>query len=220
MARAGQQDNDTFLDQLCATAIDGGAKDVVVLATDDIIIDPRVRLKCLIPRCHGSGTCRNCPPYGLSIGEVRSKVSGYRKAVFFRVAANERALTSPGIPGSLKTGLVDKEGALIVVGAFYILCCQIVALIEKHARRLGCEPLGFTAGDCRNVLCFFQGSCRALKDKERCRHPDLSRPAMEASGMNVFRMAANVGWDIYPIGSTCRPGDVPRASICGIVLIE
>lgn len=213
-----KRDGGAILRELCYTAKKGGAEDVAVISADDIIIDPRVRIKCMIPPCHTSGACRSCPPYGYSIKEVCSMVSRYEKAIFFRVAADEAALTSPGIPCSLETGLVDNEGAIIAVGAYYLLCCQIVALMEKRARQFDCDPLGFTAGDCKQILCFFHRSCRALKDRSRCRHPDLSRPAMEASGMDVFAMAANVGWGIYPIGGSCRPGDVPRASICGIVL--
>ena len=106
-----------------------------------------------------------------------------------------------------------------MAGAYYLLCYQIVALLERRARRLGYEPLGFSAGDCKEVLCFFYPACRAIKDKSRCRHPDLSRPSMEASGMDVYAMAANVGWDIYPIGGSCQPGDVPRGSLCGVVLV-
>ncbi len=212
-----KKDREAILQELCSTAKKGGAEDVAVISTDDIIIDPRVRIKCMIAPCHTSGVCRHCPPQGYSIEETRSLVSRYEKAIFFRVAVDETVLTSPGISSSLITGMVDNEGALIVAGAYYLLCYQIVALMEKRARQLDCDPLGFTAGNCKQILCFFPRSCRALKDKSRCRHPDLAKPSMESSGMDVFAMAANTGWGIYPIGGSCRPGDVLRASSCGIV---
>jgi predicted metal-binding protein len=211
--------NDAAMRELCAVAAEGGAEEALIIPAGDIIVDPRVRFKCMIAPCYESGVCANCPPYGYSIEEVRSMVSGYERAVFFRVAANERDISSPGIPQGMETGVLDNEGACVMAGAYYLLIYQIVALVERRARQLGYQPQGFSAGDCKEVLCFFHPACRAIKDKSKCRHPDLSKPSMEASGMDVYAMAANVGWDIYPIGGSCRPGDVPRGSLCGIVLV-
>jgi predicted metal-binding protein len=211
--------NNAAMRELCAVAGKGGAEEALIIPASDIIVDPRVRFKCMIAPCYESGVCANCPPYGYSIEEVRSKVSGYEKAVFFRVAAKESDISSPAIARGMETGVLDDKGACAMAGAYYLLCYQIVALIERRARQLGYQPLGFTAGDCKEVLCFFHPACRAIKDRRKCRHPDLSKPSMEASGMDVYAMAANVGWDIYPIGGSCRPGDVPRGSICGIVLV-
>lgn len=216
--QAGKEEVD-HLRELCDIAYKGGAEDTVVISTDDIIIDPRVRLKCMIAPCYNSGTCRNCPPYGYSIEDTRSMVAQYEKAIFFRVAAPESYLSAPGMASFVETSVFDDKGAGIIVGACYLICYQIVAPIEKRARQLKYEPFGFAGADCKEVLCFFYTGCRAIKDKKYCRHPDLSKPAMEGSGMNVFAMAANAGWDIYPIGSTCQPGDAARGSILGLVLI-
>jgi predicted metal-binding protein len=213
-----QQNSDAILKKLCATAKDGGAEDVVVISTDEVIVDPRVRLKCMISPCYFSNTCRHCPPYGYSVDEVQSMVSTYEKAVFFRIAVDQELLLAPGITYSSRTFMLDDQGFTARLGLHLILGFQIVALVEKRARELGCEPYGFAAGDCRVALCYFNPVCSALKKKENCIHPNLSRPSMEAAGMNVYSMAANVGWDIYPVGGTCRPGDVPRGSLCGLVL--
>lgn len=48
----------------------------------------------------------------------------------------------------------------------------------------------------------------------------LARPSMEAMGMNVYKIAVKVGWDIYPIGSHTDPEDVPHGTFVGIVFIE
>ena len=214
-----EHEKDAVLRGLCAVARGGGAEDALVIAADDVIIDPRVRFKCMIAPCYQCGVCSNCPPHGYSIQDVRSKVAGYEKAVFFRVAADQSYISAPGISRCLEARVFDDEGALVIVGTYYLLVYQIVALIEKRARELDYEPLGFAAGDCREVLCFFHPGCRAIKNKEKCRHPDLSRPSMESSGMDVFAMAAKVGWDIYPLGGSSRPGDAPRASLLGLVLV-
>ncbi len=211
--------SDATLRELCDLATSRGAEEAVVIPASEVIVDPRVRFKCMIAPCYESGICANCPPYGYSIEEVRSMVSAYQKAVFFRIAAKESEVASPSVAWGLEKAILDDEGACVMVGAYYMLCYQIVALIERRARQSGHKPVGFTAGDCKEVLCFFHNACRAIKNKSKCRHPDLSRPSMEASGMDVYAMAANVGWDIYPIGGNCRPGDVPRGSICGVVLV-
>lgn len=212
-------DDDSAMLELCAVARRGGAEDAIVISTDDVLVDPRVRFKCMITPCYQCGACRNCPPYGCPTEQTRSLIQKYRKAVFFRIIADARSLSSPGLSRGLRTGKVGKESGIIAVGAFYLLCNQVTVLVEKQASRYGYEPVGFAAGDCKEVLCFFHPACRAIGDRERCRHPDLSRPSMEASGMDVFGMAANAGWEIYPVGSSCRPGDVPRASLLGLVLV-
>jgi hypothetical protein len=37
--------------------------------------------------------------------------------------------------------------------------------------------------------------------------------------MDAFTMATKVGWDIYPIGLSTSPEDVPYGSLLGLVLI-
>jgi predicted metal-binding protein len=218
-AKRIEHEKNAVLRELCDIAREGGAEDALVIPADDVIIDPRVRLRCMIAPCYYSGVCSNCPPHGYSIEEVRSKVSKYEKAVFFKVAADQRYISAPDVAHCLETDVFDDEGAVVRVGAYYILVYQIVALIEKRARELDYEPLGFAAGDCKAVFCLYHPACRAIIDRSKCRHPDLSRPAMEAAGMDAFAMAANVGWEIYPLGSSSRPGDAPRASLLGLVLV-
>ena len=42
---------------------------------------------------------------------------------------------------------------------------------------------------------------------------------MEAVGIDVFKMAALSGWDIYPIGSGAKPEDMPKGTLAGIVIV-
>ena len=69
------------LQELCAVARKGGAADALVIAAGDVLIDPRVRFKCMIAPCNESGSCGHCPPHGYSIQDIRSKVAEYEKAV-------------------------------------------------------------------------------------------------------------------------------------------
>jgi len=204
---------------LLRLAQEKGASDAKVIESKDILVDPRVRFKCMIPKCFASGTCRHCPPHGYSIEEIRKAVSGYDYAVFFRVVVDSTLIAGPEVAAGMNTGVLDDAGSLLNLGAHYILVFQIVAFLERKARSLGYTPRGFAAGTCRDALCHFQPYCQALMTDKGCRHPDISRPSMESCGMDVYAMAANVGWDMYPIGGTCGPEDVPKGSLMGLVLV-
>ncbi len=210
---------DGRLQELLGIAVRAGASDAKVISSADVVLDPRVRLKCLIPRCSAAGTCIHCPPEGLSLRETAETVSRYRKGIFFRVVVQSGIVSGPAVSeGIARKGPGDRT-ALMLLGAYYLLVLQIAALLERKARQWGYEPAGFGAGTCRDVLCLFQPHCRALLTTRGCRHPDLSRPSMESCGMDVYTMGANVGWDIYPVGGSVRPEDVPKGSLMGLVLV-
>ena len=42
-------------------ALDEGASDAAILAASEVVVDERVRLKCLVPRCLRAGETPNCP---------------------------------------------------------------------------------------------------------------------------------------------------------------
>ncbi len=42
---------------------------------------------------------------------------------------------------------------------------------------------------------------------------------MEAVGMDAFMMATKVGWDVYPIGVSISPTEIPHGTMLGLVLI-
>jgi hypothetical protein len=43
---------------------------------------------------------------------------------------------------------------------------------------------------------------------------------MEAVGIDVYKMAAALGWDIYPIGSSAKPEDFPKGTLAGLVIVQ
>jgi hypothetical protein len=43
---------------------------------------------------------------------------------------------------------------------------------------------------------------------------------MEAVGIDVYKMVASSGWDIYPIGSGARPDESPQGTLAGIVIVR
>lgn len=44
--------------------------------------------------------------------------------------------------------------------------------------------------------------------------------SMEAVGIDVYKMAAAIGWDIYPIGSNAKPEEISKGTLAGIVIIQ
>jgi hypothetical protein len=43
---------------------------------------------------------------------------------------------------------------------------------------------------------------------------------MEAVGIDVYKMAATIGWDIYPIGSNAKPEAISKGTLAGIIIIQ
>ena len=43
---------------------------------------------------------------------------------------------------------------------------------------------------------------------------------MEAVGIDVYKMAAQAGWDIYPVGSGAKSDDIPKGTLAGIVIVQ
>jgi hypothetical protein len=43
---------------------------------------------------------------------------------------------------------------------------------------------------------------------------------MEAVGIDVYKMVAQAGWDIYPIGSDEKPQDIPKGTLAGLVIVQ
>ena len=208
------------LEDLRRLALVRGADDAVVIPASEIIVDPRVRLKCMIPKCYMSGASVHCPPHGTSMKETRDIVSRYEWAVFFRVLL-DRAIAAEETLGSHQiSGTMDDGGKLNALGGHAVIIYTIVKIMQKRARESGyISARGFSSGPCMDIFCHWQPTCRALMTKQGCRHPVLNSPAMESCGMDVFTMAAKMGWDVYPIGETCRPDDVPHGMLMGLVLI-
>jgi len=201
-------------------AFKGGAKDVKMISTKDIVVDKRVRLKCMVPPCSQSGLCRHCPPHGYSVDQTRQIIEKYNSAILFSVEVENKIITGSKIGQAHRSHKLDDKGELAVLGGYFLLVFQISALIKKKAKQEGLKAHSFAASNCKEVVCYFYDDCRVLAQKKKCRHPDLSMPSMESAGMDVFKMAANAGWPIYPIGEKSCYSDVPNGLLCGLVLLS
>jgi predicted metal-binding protein len=187
--------------------IELGATDAKVIDSDMIVVDERVRAKCLYPKCHRYGTNANCPPYVMELGDVRELVKKYQNGILIniqvpaeQIAGSDAYRLESHVPSSAKMQ-------------------EIVSKIEAEAFSDGYYlALGFAAGSCKTVFCP-DIECQALKLGQACRNPLRSRPSMESMGMDAFAMATKMGWDVYPIGRHTAPSSVPYGHRLGLVLV-
>lgn len=188
-------------------ALELGATDARVVKAEDIPVDDRVTLKCRIPRCFGYGTGAHCPPHAMTPTELREILRQYRWAVFF----------IKEVPAEV---IVRDKATIKERVAVYQEIYRMVSDIESMAFYDGHYlAFGLGAGSCRHTYCGQHPTCQALSG-DRCRFSLLSRPSMEAVGIDVYRMVAEAGWDIYPIGSGARAAAVPKGTLAGIVIVQ
>ncbi len=183
-----------------------GATDAKILPSSQVIIDERVRLKCIYPKCRWYGTNANCPPHAVDLDTIRKIVKKYNFAIFYMIKAPSKDFVGPEL---IKRGAHfkwTKKGF------------EITSKIESAAFYDGYHlAIGFAGGPCKQVFCP-NIECSVLNGKE-CAHYLKSRSSMEGAGMDVFTMATNVGWEIYPCGRSLKPEDVPHGVRCGLILI-
>jgi len=188
-------------------AFDLGASNASIVRAEQIPVDERVPLKCQIPRCFGYGTGAQCPPNTMKPAELREILKKYEWAVFFvkdvapEVIVRDKATIKERVEAyqQLYTMVSEIESA-----AFY----------DGHYL-----AFGFASGSCRHTFCGQLPDCEAMKGG-RCRFSLKSRPSMEAVGIDVYKMVALAGWDIYPIGSGANAGDIPKGTLAGIVVVQ
>lgn len=188
--------------------INWGASDAEIIPSDDVIIDIRVRAQCHFA-CDDFGSNANCPPYVFSLDQARELIGEYRYGIIFKL----------DLPPELIAGeITDDQNKKR--REYALKRYELIGRLELEAFDDGYPfALGFSGGPCLQHLCSGQ-ECRAIKEGKVCRHPFLARPSMEALGMDVYTMATEAGWDVYPIGSHTSPDDVGQGQFVGMVMID
>nr|HID59002.1 DUF2284 domain-containing protein [Desulfobacterales bacterium] len=198
-----QKDLERYVEKI----LELGATKAKIVKAGEIPVDERVVLKCQIPRCFGYGVGANCPPNTLKPEELRSVLKKYKWAVFFIKDIPPRVI--------VRDKATIKERVAAYQNVF-----KIINEVESMAFYDGYYlAFGLAAGSCRHTFCGLEKSCPAMEG-ERCRFSLRSRPSMEAVGIDVYRMTASAGWDIYPIGSDAKPEDIPKGTLAGIVIVH
>ncbi|MBC7189749.1 DUF2284 domain-containing protein, partial [Candidatus Aerophobetes bacterium] len=167
-------------------AISFGATDAKIIPAQWVKVDERVRMKCLVPRCHLYGESANCPPYTPSCEEMRKVIAKYTYAILVKSDVHP------------KEDFIDDErwhqGHMQHQGRIHDIVSHIEALAFNDGYYFA---LAFAAGGCKTALC--KGLICQFLDSGRCRFPLKSRPSMEGVGIDVYNLACQVGWEIYPI---------------------
>jgi predicted metal-binding protein len=184
-----------------------GATKAAIVTAIEIPVDERVALKCQIPLCFGYGTNPNCPPHTLKPRELKEILTKYDYAVFFALDVPPEVIVRD--KATIKERVAAYQQVFAIVNEL-----ESIAFYDGYYL-----AFGLAAGSCRHTFCGQQDSCTVMEG-ERCRISLRSRPSMEAVGIDVYRMVASQGWDIYPIGSDVKPEDVPNGTLAGIVIIQ
>jgi len=160
---------DHSMKQLQSEAIQLGATKAKVIPLSSIVIDERVRLKCLIPLCDKYNQNLMCPPNLPSVEEFRRSLKKYSKALYVQLAFE-------------KKGKVSKTE----IRRYGLRLHKIIHELERKALSLG-YPLaaGLIGGSCK--LCR-----KCVGPAGLCKHPLMARPSMEGMGIDVIRTAKNI----------------------------
>ena len=187
-------------------AVELGAWDARVIHTETVVVDDRVRAKCMFPRCSSYGTNVNCPPYVMSLDEMRRVLRNFRYGILAGIKIPADKLTGEAYQNKLDAPYRQTIN-------------EVIAKIEAEAFYDGYYlALGFGSGTCKALFCP-DTDCQALIPGQPCPHRLKARAPMEAVGIDCFNIASRIGWDIYSIGSQTSPEDVPYGIRMGLVLI-
>ena len=183
-------DMERDLEALCAKALELGAYKIGRLSARDVVIDPRVRMKCSIPLCDNYGMNRMCPPNVISPEEFAKALGAYHHAlvVQFDLAMNQADLRERFGRKSLDELLVDESYSRIMKESQRHMSLALGKL-EKEALYMGYRFAAALAGGC----CCLCDECVGPSSQARCRHPFQARPSIEAVGIDVVATAEKAG---------------------------
>jgi predicted metal-binding protein len=194
------------LETLKQEAFELGASMAEIIPAEWVEIDERVRLKCSVPLCPYYDKNPYCPPRGPSLDSMREAVRRYSWALLFALDVIP--------PEEFADPSIERE-AVVRWGK---KCLEITSRIETLAFGKGYYlAMGLGQASCLKILCG-QERCLVLGGG-RCPYPLQSRPSMEGSGIDVFRLVTKVGWEIYPIYRSVDPKAALRALSVGIVFV-
>ncbi len=200
-----------------------GVDRVAVLPARDIIVDDRVRWKCIYPLCFGYNTSPVCPPHTPPVDECERVIHSFRYSIVFQ----------QGVPVGDFTG----EDWPSKAGRHFALNNRFCNQAEAWANSMGYrQAVSFQGGPCTGLII---GSCTGLRlikeyastaedttltcavlQGKSCRNFLKVRPAMEAMAIDVVGTIQPLGWDVVYIGgSTNKPSDIPCASLVGLLLV-
>ncbi len=166
-----------------------GATSAKLISARDIVLDERVRLKCIAPRCENYDRHLLCPPNLMSVSEFRKIIELYNRAVLLQLESDLNSLdrSKSGLTGNLTKALARKAPHLDWERRLHEIVNGVERLAFKRGHYLAAGLIG---SDCS--LC---DECVGIGDVA-CRHPFEARPSMQAMGIDVIRTCKNAGLSI------------------------
>jgi len=196
---------ESYLKFLCGRAKELGASEAVAIPATDIVVDERVALKCLAPRCPFYGTNLMCPPNAMPISQFKNVLKRYHGAILLKTDS-----VTSGPPEEL-TGPVEITETWEVFKAVGVEEIQPSTPTTDYLRSLR-DNLEIPYKITRQIesLCLKEGyhfaaglsatGCllcdQCVGPGEPCRHPLKARPAMDALGIDVVTTAKKAGMQL------------------------
>jgi len=200
-------------------ALELGASAVEVIPASDVVVEERVWMKCLVPRCGAirDGGTPYCPPHTPHPDFMRKVFSQYHWAVLFR--RNVEPLEDYIPPSEARAKEMLSQQWQQGGRNFHEKTWEILGRLESYVQGKGYDlAMGFSGGSCKINLC--HGAPCGVFQNGNCRFPLRARPSMEAVGIDIFDLANKVGWDCYMIrGIEPDLSVIPCAISVGIVFI-
>jgi len=166
-------------------ARNSGATEARIINSEDIVLDKRARLKCMVPRCRSYDHHLLCPPNLISVEEFDEIIHLYKKAIVVQIEMEYDS--SDKSDRNLTGDLCEEIEERIGIENLELPLHRLINSIETFAFKKGFYlAAGFIGGEC--CLC---ETCVTPRSGQPCRHPFESRPSMEAMGIDVFRTCKN-----------------------------
>lgn len=181
----------TLVSELRSIALDNGANDLRLISTDIIKTAAWVRLKCRYG-CKAYGRHLSCPPYSPTPEETEKVLNDYEHAVLVEFT---------GLPEETS---VDPRHIHHYLWDLILVIQDATFKLERHAFLSGYyKAFGFGAYPC--ALCETclpeEGDIDFHTVKRLCRHPDMVRPSMESSGVDVYATVRAAGFELEVLTS-------------------
>jgi len=182
---------------LADKAIQAGASDARIIPADGIIVEDRVRLKC-ISGCPSYGKNLTCPPHAPEVGEFRNYLRDYSAALL--VKFESPAYLDDSVRSCALSSLFDpnadparKERSLRFMQelAGHSRQIHMIMLDLEHEAFNAGYPFAITTicGSCS--LCEICNTAAGI-----CNRPTMRRFTPEGLGINVVKTAEKVGMSI------------------------
>lgn len=187
---------------LCLMALEMGCPEAKVIPADNVVVEDRVRLKCMVG-CPYYNQGLKCPPYTQGIDEFRKMLKDYSFAMVIKLKPQE---ISDEVMAKYKLGNDEKE---------YVRLRDQYDDVDKTSSRVWADFSGPYKNSLMDLLeleraafnlgytfatVFFAGRCMLCEkcnvENGICKNPMIARFSAEAMGINLLKTAENAGMEL------------------------